>query len=157
MTTAELNELDLDDSAFDWVQKRSGRGSSSRRRRSDVYIYLTGSKKPLGDSGTPAREQVAVRLSLEFMETIGWQDGEYLCIGCKDDDGVIALKRTTDRSEGYRLSKSGKDGVAHYCCMKFTPVPGSWLYRLLTSERSFSCRVIKANANRVHVAPIFKD
>jgi hypothetical protein len=156
MTTSETSNLELEDLAFDYVQKRGTRGSFSRRRRSDVYIYLTGGKKLSADSATRTREQVAVRLSLDFMQSIGWQDGEYLRIGFNDEAGVVALSRTTDRSEGYRLSKSGKDGVAHYCCLKFTPIPHSWLHRLLTSDKSLSCRVIKANANRVFVKPIIQ-
>lgn len=157
MATASMTINDLEELDFDCVQKRCTRSPSRRRKASDVYVYITGGRKKADEQIARVRQQVAVRLSKAFMETLGWQPGDFLQIAFNDESGVIRLRRTTDAEEGYKLSMSGKSETYRHCCAKFTPEPGSWIHRLLAAKHSMACRVLSKSSLRVFVEPFEQE
>jgi hypothetical protein len=157
MTTASITIKDLEELDFDCVQKRCTRSPSRRKKAFDVYVYITGGRKKADQQSALVRQQVAVRLSKAFMETLGWQPGDFLQIAFNDEAGVIRLRRTTDSAEGYKLSMSGKSETYRHCCTKFTPEPGSWIHRLLSAKNSLACRVLSKSSLCVFIEPFEQE
>lgn len=126
------------------IKKRaSGRGNTST---SEFQASLTVCREK-GDGR--ARHQIGLRLSRFLMRKVGWQPGDFVVVTLHAD-GRYQLDRTSDQSEGFRLSRNGKSQSDWTSCsVKFAPTPEQRDVMFPNGIKSRSCIVVDANPSTV--------
>ena len=82
------------------------------------------------------------------MRRVGWQPGDFVEVTLHSD-GRYQLDRTSDQSEGFRLSRNGKSADWSSCSVKFAPTQEQCLAMFPNGVKSRDCVVIDATPSTV--------
>jgi hypothetical protein len=130
---------DADMSTQCWVIKKraAGRGVTSAAEFQASLTVCTDKKDGR------ERHQIGLRLSRFLMKRVGWQPGDFVKICCYSD-GRWQLDRTSDQSEGFRLSRNGTASQWTSCSVKFAPTPEQRDGMFPPGIKSRACVVVDA-------------
>ena len=121
--------------------RRKSRGSRVAGEKSDIRVYVTGSRRK-----PSTRLNLGVRLSEAVLKRVRWLEGDSVTLDYDESSDIWTMRRVTDNS-GNSLSQQGKSGPD--LTVRYAIEPGHVSQFGLNLHTGADCDVIDVIENAV--------